>query len=62
MKSEPSEDGEGDVVVVVTMLPELGKLIHKARFSVHDTTYKRVCGEHNEWEVVIWNERLKRRM
>jgi len=61
VKSELSEDGKGDVEVVVTMHPELAKYIHKSRFSVHDTTYKRVCGEHNEWEVVIWHEQLKRR-
>jgi len=59
--TDKSEDGKGVVEVVVTMHPELAKYIHQSRFSVHDTTYKRVDGGHNEWEVVIWNERLKRR-
>jgi len=62
MHSERSDDGSGEIEVVVTMHPELAKYIHTARYSAHDTTYKRIKGSHNEWEVVIWSERLKRRM
>jgi len=37
VKSELSEDGKGDVEVVVTMHPKMDELIHNARYSVHDT-------------------------
>ncbi|KIJ47697.1 hypothetical protein M422DRAFT_248703 [Sphaerobolus stellatus SS14] len=52
--SEASEDGDGMVEVVVTMHPELIKHVHSAQYTVHDTTYKQICGEHNEWEVVMF--------
>ncbi|KIJ31735.1 hypothetical protein M422DRAFT_266479 [Sphaerobolus stellatus SS14] len=50
----PSEDGDGDVEIIVTMKPRLAKLIHDACSTLHDTTYKWIWGKHNEWEVVIW--------
>ncbi|KIJ43436.1 hypothetical protein M422DRAFT_253319 [Sphaerobolus stellatus SS14] len=53
----PSEDGEGDIELIVTMNPRLAKLVHSARATLHDTTYKRVFGLHNEWEVVLWDEK-----
>jgi hypothetical protein len=60
--SEPAEDsGIGDQVeVIVTMLPDLAKLIHHVHATLHDNTYKRVAGDFNEWEVVIWEASITR--
>jgi hypothetical protein len=54
---------DGDSVkVVVTMNAELAKLLHRARYIVVDFTFKRVFGEMNEWEVVIWDELMRERV
>lgn len=53
---EPTADG--NIELVVTMLPDLAELIHSARSTLHDNTYVHVCGAHNEWEVVLWHEHL----
>jgi hypothetical protein len=42
--------------MIITMLPYLANLIHGADASLHDNTYKRVCGHWKEWEVVIWDK------
>ena len=47
--------------IVITMLPNLARLIHKAKASLHDNTYKQTHGNWKEWEVVIWNDRLNMR-
>ena len=45
---------EGSIKVVVTTHPILAALIHHARYLECDFTFKRMNGELNEWEVVIW--------
>ena len=52
--SEPLEDDGKQIHVIVTMLPALSPLVHQARATFHDYTYKRVFGEFNEWEVVMF--------
>jgi hypothetical protein len=46
---------EGDIKVVVTMNAVLAALIHTASYLVSDYTFKRVYGELNECEFVIWH-------
>lgn len=52
---------EGTIKVVVTAHPILAALIHGARFLECDFTFKRMNGELNEWEVVIWHGELNER-
>ncbi|KAF9004431.1 hypothetical protein BDZ89DRAFT_1238367 [Hymenopellis radicata] len=48
--------------VVVTIYQELVELIHSARSTFHDHTYKRVRDKDwKEWEVVLFNLRLNSR-
>ena len=54
--SQPCKDGGPQIYIVVTMLPELIALVHQVHTTQHDMTYKRVFGEFNEWEVVIWDQ------
>jgi hypothetical protein len=49
-------DADGNKVVV-TMNTVLANLTHEARYLVCDFTFKRVRGDLNEWEVVIWHEK-----
>jgi len=58
VQTEPSVDGP--IEIVVTMLQDLIELVHYARATLHDKTYVCVFGEHNEWEVVIWDECLNK--
>jgi hypothetical protein len=44
------------------MLPGLARRIHTAREIVCDFTFKCVAAAPNEWEVVIWDRELQRRM
>ncbi|KIJ24642.1 hypothetical protein M422DRAFT_274520 [Sphaerobolus stellatus SS14] len=60
--SEPSDDGKGQVTVIVTMVPGLAKFTHDAHTTLHDNTYKCVHGKFNEWEVIIWNARGNKRI
>jgi hypothetical protein len=48
-----------DLHILVTMLPALAKLIHKANEIVCDFTFKRVAGDINEWEVAIFPPSLQ---
>ena len=61
MYTEPDDDGDGLIEVVVTMLSGLAEFVHDASATEHDTTFKRVFGKFNEWEVVIWEKSLCRR-
>jgi hypothetical protein len=47
--------------IVITMLPKLAHLIHNAKATLHDNTYKRTHGTWKEWEVVVWDDRLNMR-
>ncbi|KIJ33118.1 hypothetical protein M422DRAFT_783248 [Sphaerobolus stellatus SS14] len=60
--SEPSDDGNGQITVIITMVPGLAQFTHDAHTTLHDNTYKRVHGDFNEWEVVIWDSKGNRRM
>ena len=67
-KSIPLEDryihkveASGRVRVVVTMLRGLAELLHTARATLHDNTYKRVQGDWKEWEATLWHDRLRMR-
>ncbi|KAF8508185.1 hypothetical protein BU17DRAFT_70896 [Hysterangium stoloniferum] len=62
MHSELCNDGNDQIDVVVTMLPDLAELVHNVTSTQHDTTYKRVFGAFNEWEIVIWHPYLCRRV
>ncbi|KIJ42596.1 hypothetical protein M422DRAFT_254378 [Sphaerobolus stellatus SS14] len=62
VQTEPSSDGNGNIEVVVTMNAKLAQELHSARASLYDNTYKRVLGAHNEWEAVIWNDKLNCRL
>ena len=53
--SEPSEDGDGAVEIVMTMNPQLAKLVHDACSTLHDTVFKHIFGIFKEWEVTIWD-------
>jgi hypothetical protein len=46
---------EGGINLTVTMNPTLATLIHKALYLVSDYTFKRVQGDLNECEFVVWN-------
>jgi len=59
--SELCDDGGDQIEVIVTMLPMLAQLVHEVTSTQHDTTYKRVFGSFNEWEIVVWDPRLCRR-
>ncbi|KIJ37762.1 hypothetical protein M422DRAFT_259598 [Sphaerobolus stellatus SS14] len=60
--SEPSDDGAGQINVIVTMVPGLAQYTHEAQTTLHDNTYKCVHGKFNEWEVVIWDSKGNRRI
>ncbi|KAF8514442.1 hypothetical protein BU17DRAFT_94529 [Hysterangium stoloniferum] len=62
MHSELCNDSNDQIDVVVTMLPDLAELVHNVTSTQHDTTYKRVFGAFNEWEIVIWHPYLCRRV
>ncbi|KAF8516464.1 hypothetical protein BU17DRAFT_67470 [Hysterangium stoloniferum] len=62
MHSELCNDGNDQIDVVVTMLPDLAELVHNVTSTQHDTTYKCVFGAFNEWEIVIWHPYLCRRV
>ncbi|PBK62050.1 hypothetical protein ARMSODRAFT_1025177 [Armillaria solidipes] len=58
--SDPESDAGN---VIVTMFAELAELFHRARTTLHDNTYKHIQDpKWKEWEVVVWNSRLNRRM
>ncbi|KAF8522484.1 hypothetical protein BU17DRAFT_87119 [Hysterangium stoloniferum] len=57
---ELCNDGNDQIDVVVTMLPDLAELVHNVTSTQHDTTYKHVFGVFNEWEIVIWHPYLCR--
>jgi hypothetical protein len=42
--------------IVVTLFHDLACYIHKATEIAVDFTFKRVLGDTNEWEVVIWSQ------
>ncbi|KAG5634265.1 hypothetical protein H0H81_002602 [Sphagnurus paluster] len=52
---------KGDIKIIFTALPGLATLIHHAKYTLQDNTYKRVSGEFNEWEVVIWDDKSNQR-
>lgn len=45
---------EGDLKLAVCFDSELAKLVHEVRYLVPDFTFKRIVGDLNEWEVVVW--------
>ncbi|KAJ2919368.1 hypothetical protein MD484_g1015, partial [Candolleomyces efflorescens] len=51
-----------EIQLVVTLIPELAARIHDADYTTHDCTYKRVWNDWKEWEVVIWDKRLSKRL
>ncbi|GJE97916.1 hypothetical protein PsYK624_141380 [Phanerochaete sordida] len=53
---------KGDIKIIVTMLPALIRWIHKASWIAIDYTFKRVRGEFNEWDVVTFDDGLKKRI
>ena len=52
---------EGDIKLAVTMNPTLVALIHTAQYLVGDYTFKRVNGELDECEFVIWHAKMNER-
>ncbi|KAF7324029.1 hypothetical protein MKEN_00625000 [Mycena kentingensis (nom. inval.)] len=50
----------GGGTIVVTCVPQLLALIDEVRCFEADTTFKRVAGSFNEWEVVIFYSALNR--
>jgi hypothetical protein len=59
---EDSEDGDGRVKVIVTMVPAFANLIVNGRAILVDTTFKRVFGEFFEWEIVLWFDYTQQRV
>lgn len=53
---------EGDIKLVITMLSDLADLLHSATFLQLDFTFKRVLGEMDELEVVIWEAGRRERV
>jgi hypothetical protein len=51
----------GDTKWVITMHPRLAKYFHQVYYLAIDYTFKRVKGNIDEWEIVGFIERLKRR-
>lgn len=51
----------GDTKWVITMHPRLAKYFHQVYYLVIDYTFKRVKGDIDEWEIVGFVERFKRR-
>ncbi|KAF8520178.1 hypothetical protein BU17DRAFT_89177 [Hysterangium stoloniferum] len=58
MHSELCNDGNDQIDIVVTMLPDLAELVHNVTSTQHDTTYKCIFGAFNEWQIVIWHPYL----
>lgn len=52
---------EGDIKLAVTMNPALAALLHIAMFFVADYTFKRVYGDLNECEFVVWHRATNER-
>lgn len=52
----------GGGTIVVTCVPELLALVDDVTSFEADTTFKRVAGPFNEWEVVIFYKALNRSM
>jgi hypothetical protein len=52
---------EGDIKLAVTMNPALASLIHTAQYLAGDYTFKRVSGELDECEFVIWHAETNER-
>ncbi|GJJ14490.1 hypothetical protein Clacol_008754 [Clathrus columnatus] len=48
--------------MIVTMLPRFAEKLHFVTSSLHDNTYKRITGDCNEWEVVIWDHHFNMRL
>ncbi|KAH9928873.1 uncharacterized protein B0H18DRAFT_1117695 [Fomitopsis serialis] len=53
---------DGSTRVVVTMYGGLAALLHSAKATLHDNTYKRVHGKWKEWEATLWYDRLQMRV
>ncbi|KAF8224107.1 hypothetical protein L208DRAFT_1410771, partial [Tricholoma matsutake] len=53
---------EGNIKLAVTMNPTLAALIHTAQSLVGDYTFKRVNGELDECEFVIWYTEMNERV
>ena len=52
---------EGNIKLVVTMNPILAALFHTALYVVGDYTFKRVHGDLDECEFVVWNRATNER-
>lgn len=52
---------ESEIKLVVTLNPLLAALVHTAQAIQCDYTFKRVHGDLNECEVVIWNRGTQER-
>ncbi|KAF7800308.1 hypothetical protein EIP86_011557 [Pleurotus ostreatoroseus] len=53
---------DGDVFAIFTFLPALAHYLIDASAVLCDNTYKRIHGEAQEWEVVIWLARINMRL
>lgn len=52
---------DDDASIMVAMVPYLASFVHSARFLVCDFTFKRITGDIDEWEVVMWMDDLSKR-
>ncbi|KAL1717154.1 hypothetical protein EV715DRAFT_292556 [Schizophyllum commune] len=48
--------------IIVTMFADGAEMLLRADTSYNDNTYKRTAGDWKEWEVVVWNAQLERRV
>jgi len=48
-------------ILILTFQPFLATLVHEALSFQVDTTFKRVRGDLNEWEIVIFHPSTNRR-
>jgi hypothetical protein len=52
---------EGNIKLVITMNSTLAALFHTALYLVGDYTFKRVYGDLDECEFVVWNRATNER-
>ncbi|KIO19436.1 hypothetical protein M407DRAFT_223087 [Tulasnella calospora MUT 4182] len=46
---------EGDIQLCIAMYPAQARIFHLADYLVIDYTFKRIYGDLNEWEIVVWH-------
>lgn len=46
---------KADIQLRIAMYPAQARIFHLADYLVIDFTFKRIYGDLNEWEIVVWH-------